>query len=332
MEKELKPFDEILVRNSNKGYWIPALYGFKSKDMKHHLTSAGWQDECIPYEGNEEYLGTNKDYVCPEIVESEDEKIRKAIIEFLKKASGGFLDTTIHCKIFGKWTAWLEKQGELKEEVEDIFPELKGSEDFRIRRELLSFLNERCEDYFIPTSWFSWLKKQGDKDKLIKELGEYKVKYTQEVLSQQLEKQGEQKPTWSEEDEKTLSGLIISLARIGASTRTDSTSVNYTFAKEIDWLKSIKDRVRPQQDWGEDDKSMLDEIIRDLVMLKHRDTGDAGKAAYQKEIDWLKTLKDRYTWKPSEGQMENLSRAFNGGVYRASLLMELYQDLKKLTD
>ena len=37
-----------------------------------------------------------------------------------------------------------------------------------------------------------WLEKQGKKDKLIKELSKYKVKYTQEVLSQQLENQGEQ--------------------------------------------------------------------------------------------------------------------------------------------
>ena len=37
-------------------------------------------------------------------------------------------------------------------------------------------------------------------------------------------------------------------------------------------------------------------------------------------------------WKPSDEQMENLSRAFNGGTYRASLLMELYQDLKKLKE
>lgn len=63
---EFKPFDKILVRNcimGHKAYWIPALYGFKSEDMKHYLTSAGWQEECIPYEGNEEYLGTTKDYV-----------------------------------------------------------------------------------------------------------------------------------------------------------------------------------------------------------------------------------------------------------------------------
>lgn len=52
--------------------------------------------------------------------------------------------------------------GDEKELVGGMLPELKDSEDFKIRRELLSFLNERSNDYYIPTSWFSWLKKQGN--------------------------------------------------------------------------------------------------------------------------------------------------------------------------
>ena len=55
-------------------------------------------------------------------------------------------------------------------------------------------------------------------------------------------------------------------------------------------------------------------------------------------ISFLESLKDRVQpqpkqeWKPSEEQMENLSRAFNGGTFQTSLLMELYQDLKKLME
>lgn len=55
---EFKPFEKVLVRNSPIGLWIPALYG-KYVDGKH-LTSAGWQSECVTYEGNESLLGTNK--------------------------------------------------------------------------------------------------------------------------------------------------------------------------------------------------------------------------------------------------------------------------------
>lgn len=84
--------------------------------------------------------------------------------------------------------------------LDAVAPELKidESEDERIRKELIDFLEYYrlnnvldSKTISILTDSVAWLEKQGDKDKLIKELGEYKVKYTQEVLSQKLGKQGE---------------------------------------------------------------------------------------------------------------------------------------------
>ena len=94
-------------------------------------------------------------------------------------------------------------------DVQDFFPELTESEDERIRKTIIRFFKD---NYSNETEMYdgsvtvgkaiAWLEKQGekdklieDKDKLIKELGEYKVKYTQEVISQQLEKQVGQKLT-----------------------------------------------------------------------------------------------------------------------------------------
>ena len=51
INKVMKPFDKVLVKNSGFGLWIPALYGRKIGDK--YLTSAGLQQYCIPYEGNE---------------------------------------------------------------------------------------------------------------------------------------------------------------------------------------------------------------------------------------------------------------------------------------
>ena len=80
--------------------------------------------------------------------------------------------------------------------LENHFPELAESKDEKIRKALIEYFQvDGCICGNIPTKDIrAWLEKQGNKDKLIKELGEYKVKYTQEVSSQQLEKQGEQKP------------------------------------------------------------------------------------------------------------------------------------------
>jgi len=52
--------------------------------------------------------------------QSEDEKLRKELTEFLKSASGGFLNTTIQCKTFGKWLAWVEKQGDKNQRFNSI--------------------------------------------------------------------------------------------------------------------------------------------------------------------------------------------------------------------
>ena len=60
------------------------------------------------------------------------------------------------------------------------------------------------------------------------------------------------KQEWSEEDKKIINGLIDSLTRISLNTRTDSTSPNYTFYKEIDWLKSI----RFQNHWKPSDEQI----------------------------------------------------------------------------
>ena len=52
----MKPFDKVLVRNAEYGLWIPALFGMEKDGM--FITSAGWQKYCIPYEGNENLIGT----------------------------------------------------------------------------------------------------------------------------------------------------------------------------------------------------------------------------------------------------------------------------------
>lgn len=88
---------------------------------------------------------------------------------------------------------WKDKSGMPKDKqgiLNDIFPELAESEDERIRKAILEHIQLCTESIPDRDKFIAYLEKQGEKDKLIKELGEYKVKYTQEILSQRLEKQG----------------------------------------------------------------------------------------------------------------------------------------------
>ena len=104
---------------------------------------------------------------------TENEKA-KAYDEALKKANAAHKDEDRH----------------LKATLERIFPELKEEDDDeKIKKDLIQWVDE-----FPDIIWrghykkdiIAWLEKQGYKDKLIQELGEYKVKYTQEVLEKHI--------------------------------------------------------------------------------------------------------------------------------------------------
>ena len=57
---ELKPFDKVLVRDSESDKWRANLFGYIDKDEYYHCVYANWL-YCIPYAGNEHLLGTTKD-------------------------------------------------------------------------------------------------------------------------------------------------------------------------------------------------------------------------------------------------------------------------------
>ena len=116
--------------------------------------------------------------------------------------------------------------------AEEIFPELKESEDDKIRKEIISILRNA---YWTSNKnrfneLVAWFEKQRDKDKLIQELGEYKVKYTQEVLENYMN-------SMSNKDDERLRNTAIAFLK-------DFAEQGYENAVEcIDWLeKNGKDK------------------------------------------------------------------------------------------
>ena len=60
-EPQFKPFDKVLVRDSESDKWRCAFYShFSSKDIYHHITVGSMYAMCIPFEGNEHLVGTTK--------------------------------------------------------------------------------------------------------------------------------------------------------------------------------------------------------------------------------------------------------------------------------
>lgn len=135
------------------------------------------------------------------------------------------------------------------------------------------------------------------------------------------------KPDWGEEDERIYQSII-----------DDTVQENQLDSKQIDWLKSIKSRVQPKQEWSEEDKVRIEQICDDLECgLENFRSRKNVKGLHFEEIiksniDWLKSLKDRYIWKPSKEQMDALNNARWNAPFSIEILDSLYNDLKKLTE
>lgn len=56
----LRPFDKVLVRDSEDLEWQISLFGYYKNNYYYCINGYGW-NQCIPYEGNESLLGTTKD-------------------------------------------------------------------------------------------------------------------------------------------------------------------------------------------------------------------------------------------------------------------------------
>ena len=56
MKHKFKPFDRVLVRDGDDDPWRIQLYSHPYEDFHACLNGVHWQ--CVPYEGNENLLGT----------------------------------------------------------------------------------------------------------------------------------------------------------------------------------------------------------------------------------------------------------------------------------
>ncbi len=99
---------------------------------------------------------------------------------------------------------------------------------------------------------------------------------------------------------------------------------------EWDAEKKKLRKIEQTPDWSEEDKNFMHDTLSNLTELKDRygeGYGNVGKC-----IDWLKSLKYRYTWKPSDKQMEQLGwiAEQNKDNMIGKDFITLYNDLKKV--
>ena len=202
----------------------------------------------------------------------------------------------------------------------------KENEDERIRKEIISFIqddideinlkvsgdyDDRDEDDIAHQNWckkaIAWLEKQGEKNKhtkhpdMVANLKEYLANTPKEQLEKDWDElkhwnnvgptveeflYGKQNPAWSEEDENRLKVVI---------TFVNSNPAQDPFYDKgclKDWLKTLKDRVQPQpkSEWSEADERNASYICAALdcyFRLREERNNTNGQEDLNKARNWL---------------------------------------------
>jgi len=194
--------------------------------------------------------------IFPELKESEDESIRKGLIEYFLHRPD--YEITYYGLKSDSVIAWLEKQGEQKPaDIDNKFLRMRETKPANIAEFL---------------------------DRL--------TTVEQEFLWEHIEKvkklDREQKPAeWTSRDDDMLNSITYTLDCIDIKTNTEGEHEDHS--EEGAWLLELKDRVQPQpQEWSEEDKEFLELTLSNLAELKDRYGEGYGKVG--KCIDWLKSL------------------------------------------
>lgn len=199
-----------------------------------------------------------------------------------------------------------------------IFPEIKESEDERIRRDICIWLKHKQETCTYPTpkketlsAWIDYLEKQN---------AEFIEYGRQEYLRGRAEAIDEQQPAgWSDSAAKEM--FIKALERAVEQTKK---GYELTDCDKHSWWEDFKaySGINPAKCSGEDESDIRD-IIKAVEEVWDKD--DANRM-----IRLLKSL--RLAWKPSEEQMRVFFKAnpVNLMPEELSVYKSLCSDIQKL--
>lgn len=139
--------------------------------------------------------------------------------------------------------------------LETIFPELAESEDKKIKNRLIKLIKMSNEvGGFALHKWeademLTWLEKQCEKKYTQKDVDNAYLKgvsTTKRMFEKQkAKKEAEQKPVWSENDERICQCLIRKQEEQEESV--ENPMLKEIYRERMDWLKSLEGRVQSQK-------------------------------------------------------------------------------------
>ena len=284
IEEKAKRFDEAIKKAKSK-----------IKNDKDHVL---YEDDVVE--------------IFPELKESEDERIRKAIIEHFEGSHSsmypykGFIKEQI--------LAWLEKQGEQKPD-DKVEPKFKIGDIIRLKDgDGLEWTVEGV----LNNGYYTIVC--ADRDDFIQLDDKWELV--------------EQKPAWSEEDEMHIRELESLVKQVWATAEYENDKNTIHKMSDLSFfLKTLKPQLK--QELSEEDCNQIETIACHLDNI-----GNVAMAESLLNImDKYKSSRPQSTWKPSDEQMEALNYVVNlmasserpteNDLYY-NILKSLRQQLKKL--
>ena len=217
-------------------------------------------------------------------------------------------------------------------------PELKESEDEKwIPKEIIKYLKEKGD---FRSCWIAWLEKQGVHAKFINGIqvgdkvtrSEYGVLVNLSKLNRVANKQGEQKLLYVNDNAKEM--FIKALERVEEQNKK---GYKLTDCDKNSWWEDFKAYtsciIEHKPALSEKDNEHVNSLLKRLDGLCRKEFTTT-RFAINDDENWLKSLKERYTWKPSEEHMNTLEYYMHTLVCNEhkEVLFGLYADLKKLME
>lgn len=308
IEQKAKAYDELLVK-------------------AQELTEDGYIDPMALHD------------MFPQLKESEDEKIKKEIVDFICWATDRGSITSEQREKYNSWLAWLEKQGEIWENIKHIEAMLDC-------QTCVNYKNECYPDRNIFKCPYP-IKCNGENP----ELSENKIT-EKELYNRPKYEPGDWIQCYNHEPVQIIglqNGMYsFSNGDIRPIHMVDNNPNEHFYEKEmanteqsvseLDKEYNVSDEYRkgfeggkqyvekypqefnlqPKQEWSKEDEEHIKFLCALLLGIKSKLT-EYGKE-YQAEVDWLKSLQERYAWKPSEEQLkEGLDEAAHDWDIHASV-------------
>ena len=135
-------------------------------------------------------------------------------------------------------------------------------------------------------------------------------------------------------EEKNLTDFENAMMHIGESFFGNNAGLDPNDTNAIKEQAELLLELAPKQEWSEEDEEHIESIIERLDgMCKKGATFTITKFAVNQDMGWLKSLKERYAWKPKAWEIQILESVIEKGEnpknYSATL-HSILEQLKKL--